>query len=227
MESLNNSLLTQPPPEILLYWIRERNKIYELKTQGFPKPWTSDPVFRSTYFCNVRREDDRVTKWLRNRWGQYVMEDNYELAMILARFVNWPDTLEEVGFPFTLNLNWIEEVMNRRMEGGYKTWGNAYVITTHGLPMGKVAYLTRNVLEGARQGYRKVLMATRGPALGASNPRLSNAFDALTQLEGLGSFLAAQVVADLKNTTNHPLALADDWWTWSPVRSLPASSKRG
>ena len=38
---------------------------------------------------------------------------------------------------------------------------------------------------------------------------------ALSKLEGFGSFMAAQVVADLKNTPGHILTAAPDWHTWS------------
>jgi len=37
----------------------------------------------------------------------------------------------------------------------------------------------------------------------------------LTDVDGLGTFLAAQVVADMKNTAGHPLHQAPDWWTFS------------
>ena len=37
----------------------------------------------------------------------------------------------------------------------------------------------------------------------------------LGAVNGLGTFLAAQVVADMKNTPNHPLQQAEDWWSWS------------
>jgi hypothetical protein len=87
------------------------------------------------------------------------------------------------------------------------TWGNAYVITTHGIPMGKGTYLARNVLQGA---YRS-LGALRAQC---RQDRLGVAYQGLLQLEGLGSFLAAQVVADLKNTVGHPLKEAVDWYTF-------------
>jgi hypothetical protein len=80
--------------------------------------------------------------------------------------------------------------------------------------MGKVAYLVKNVLEGARQAMPAILKATRCVGSGPLSPRLERAYNALIQLEGLGSFLAAQVVADLKNTPEHPLEKAEDWWTW-------------
>jgi len=37
----------------------------------------------------------------------------------------------------------------------------------------------------------------------------------LKKINGLGSFLAAQIVADLKNTPRHPLSQAVDWKTFS------------
>ena len=44
---------------------------------------------------------------------------------------------------------------------------------------------------------------------------LAEAHKYLLQFDGFGSFMAAQVVADLKNTEGHPLQLAEDWWNWS------------
>lgn len=215
MESLNASSQKLSPPETLIYWIKERWAILKAREAGLGKPWSQDPVFQQTYFCNLRREDDTVTKWIRNQWGQYQAEENYELAMILARFVNWPETLNYIGFPFTFNPDHIERCIDERMDQGVKTWGNAYVITTHGLPMGKASYLARNVLQGAYRSLGAIRTACRGPAVGYSTPMLEGAYNALIKLEGLGSFLAAQVVADLKNTVGHPLQKAEDWWTWS------------
>jgi hypothetical protein len=52
----------------------------------------------------------------------------------------------------------------------------------------------------------------------AGNPDFTSCretFEALVCVDGFGSFLAAQVVADLKNIKGHPLNTAPDWWTWS------------
>ena len=43
---------------------------------------------------------------------------------------------------------------------------------------------------------------------------LASWHEAMLRVNGLGSFLAAQVVADLKNTVGHPLQDAPDWHTW-------------
>src|SRR5262249_11808741 len=44
---------------------------------------------------------------------------------------------------------------------------------------------------------------------------LQTAWNALCEVRGLGSFLAAQVVADCKNTPHHPLFSAPDWDSFS------------
>jgi hypothetical protein len=44
------------------------------------------------------------------------------------------------------------------------------------------------------------------------------------KVNGLGSFMAAQVVADLKNTPGNPFEDAHDWWTWA---APGPGSKRG
>lgn len=133
-----------------------------------------------------------------------------EYNIILARFLNWPPTLEYIGFRGSHDPLSLEEDIARLAKLG-KVWGGAYVITTHGMRMGKAAYLCHNVLAGAAK-------ALQGPLLWALRPKvapnLSVAHAALQGLEGLGSFLAAQVVADLKNTEGHPLAEADDWWSF-------------
>lgn len=208
------------PKDQLLYWIRERWDIKEAKDAGVEKPWSRDWVFQETFFCNVRREDDKVSKWIRENWSpKQIGLVNYEFCMILARFLNWPATLAEITDPIirarpdsgmdSFADEWFGVLERRLMELSHvgKVWGNAYVITTHGIPMGKVQYLVENVLRGAYRSLQALREACGGPYL-------RDGYLALKQLEGLGSFLAAQVIADLKNTPEHPLSAAKDWWTF-------------
>lgn len=198
------------PPELLMYWIRERYRILTVKSSPTAsKPYSQDPVFQTTYFCNVRREDDKVTKWVREFYSPHVDSPMFEYNILLARFLNWPDTLEKIGFqlydPYRLEYK-LEELAK---EG--KIWGNAYVITTHGIKMPKLQYLCRNVLPSA---YR-ALESYRGIRQAAGYQGEAHLTCALTatllqRIEGVGSFLAGQIVADLKNTPGHPLYTAED-----------------
>jgi hypothetical protein len=188
--------------EALAYWINERERIRRLKASGAPRPWSPDDVFQTTYFTNVHREDDRVTRWIRGNWN--FDHKNYEFAMVMARIINKPETLEALGFPFHWDSDTFLETMDYLKESGATVWGNAYIYSTNGKPIEKARHaagmLTSVHCGLPVQGYRPTLAAYHG---------------ALMRFDGLGSFLAAQVVADLKNTDFHPLAKAEDWWTWA------------
>jgi hypothetical protein len=195
------------PPETLLYWIQERMRILERKKTG-PKPWSDDPVFQTTYFCNVRREDDTVTKFVRNYYSSYAHDSAYEYNITLARFINYPDSLTDIGYRATHDPAELLRTLRSRSDIGKKVWGGAYVITTHGIKMPKDEYLCYRVLESAH----KVLDGLRAYY---QDPYCVQWYRELQAIEGVGSFLAAQIVADLKNTEGHPLRKADDWWTFA------------
>jgi len=202
----------------LIYWINERNDVRQAKEDGLAKPWSDNRVFQSTYFCNVRREDDRVTKWIRQNWSpEKIGWEDYEYAMLLARFLNWPNTLQMLTLPEgpLLESADIQRLLEETSEDGTKIWGNAYIVTTHGMSMGKVAYLCERVLPDAYDLLGAGRWRGAYPTYPTSGASLAQRHGQLMQLEGLGSFMAAQVIADLKNTIGHPLNSATDWWTWA------------
>lgn len=201
---------------MLVHWINEREQVKLKKENGFPKPWSEDPIFHRTYFCNVQREDDKVTRYLRNSWfpKHSVNRPELELAVITARFLNRIETMRKVP-PITGYVpDWIdnlERLLEEWKQAGETIWGSAYVITTHGLPMGKGAYLT---------GVLRAAWERLGPLISTnlwygSPPSLQCAYGRFTAIDGVGSFLAGQIIADLKNTPYHPLNQAVDWHDWS------------
>lgn len=189
-------------PELLMYWIQERYLILTKKDWGKPRPWSDDAVFQKTYFCNVHRENDKVTRWIREFYSRYCGDDLFEYNIVLSRFLNWPDTLGKIGYQSYHRPAALLEDLEDMAELG-KIWGGAYVITTHGIPMPKATYLCQNVLEGL---FRRLEELRNGCRAGSC----TIASRVLQRFEGLGSFLAAQVVADLKNTPGHPLNTAED-----------------
>lgn len=203
-------------PAKLLYWIKERYKIYLRKENGFPKPWSDDHVFQTTYFCNVHRENDKVTKWIRGFTAPWVDHDLFEYNITLCRFLNWPPTLADIGFKQTHAPYSLCDRLELLAKHGHKVWGNAYVITTHGQKMAKATYLCHDVLEKLYQALPAVRTACRGGSCGVASA-------ALRGIDGIGSFLAGQIVADLKNTPGHPLYTAEDKATF--VEPGPGSIK--
>ncbi len=188
------------PKETLAYWIEERTSVLMEKEGGMEKPWSDDPIFQTVYFCNVRRENDKVTKWIRNCYTMEFFGKNYDLAIVASRLFNLPETLSDISNALLVfSPEDMLAILNTKRDLKEQIWGGAYVITTHGIKMSKALYCV-NVLEEANQ----IL-----PLDGVSS--CDTAYHLLMGLDGIGSFLAAQIVADLKNTDGHGLRNALDW----------------
>jgi hypothetical protein len=194
----------------LVYWINEREAIRRRKeNDSWDPPWSEDPIMAGNRWCNVRREHDKVTRWIHNNFMPNGLSDEHlPMAMCIARMVNWPDTLEQLGYP---HHGWSPEYRQhfldtfaKRKEKGLKSWTGAYMVTG-GYSAGgetKEAIISR-VLDGA------AYMCNR--FIGARPAMLSFAAGTLAT-PGMGTFLVAQVIADLKHTDH--LSQAPDWYTW-------------
>lgn len=186
----------------LVHWISEREAIRQRREAGAPPPWASDPVMETVRFTNVRREDDRTTRWIATHWRNDNVGHPYFLkAMVLARLVNYIDTLDEIKYPEDWDMVEYTYQLRTRAARGDKVWTSAYTISTCGRPVSKEVYVCQLV-----DSVPNNLLVGVG--------RLSVAHELLMGIKGLGSFLAAQVLADLKNTPGHPLQTARDWWDW-------------
>ena len=102
----------------LLHWIQERQLIHDKKEIAHePKPWTSDPVLQNYRFCNVRRDNDRVTKWLFEHWYKpNCNSEHLAFAACMARHFNWPDTLEALGFPHKWEPEKVRAILKHRRD---------------------------------------------------------------------------------------------------------------
>lgn len=200
-----------PPRERLLYWVREREAVRLRREAGAPPPWTDDEILRTYRFCNVRRMDDRVSRWLLDNW--YVPfrgHPNTVLAAVLARQLNNMDALEEVGFPEVWWPERVVEVLKARAARGLRNYSVAYMITANygrrGRPRESKPFQTV---------HRVCTPLLRALADGpVPTDTMRGAWRALVGLPGLSSFMAGQVVADLR------WALPGGWHDrlrWAPV----------
>lgn len=198
--------------KLMVYWICAREDMRLHKEAGGAYPHSKDPLMSSVRYCNVRREDDKVTKWVAKFWrdNRKGHTPNMPVAMTLARMVNNPDTLELMEWPDTWDKSYEEHVLDilrKRALDGHKVWSSAYMISTCGKPMPKSDYVVRHVCRAVAE---KIPM-WHSQMIGT----LERAHKQLMTVDGLGSFLAAQVVADLKNQPENLLSYATDWHTWS------------
>lgn len=198
--------------QLFVHWVKEREAVRLRRAVGQPAPWTDDPAIADWCYCNIDREDDAVTRWIRQNWTYPYTPDGiwsadyYTLAMMVARVFNLPATLEVLGQPVesVLWLEHAEEELWKKKKRGERIWNGAYIVSTNGKRMPKITRYSK-VLGEAAEHLENI----------DAQQTLAEAHEAIKQVEGFSNFLAAQVVADLKNTPNHPLRLAEDWWTFS------------
>jgi hypothetical protein len=179
----------------LIEFIKKREEVRINKEAGKPKPWTTDPILQHYRFCNVRREDDKVTIWIHHNWIRpNYGHPNLARAILLSRMINWPDTLEEIGFPYYWSKTHYADAIRERMMRHEKVWTGAYMITaeSNGNP-------------------KEVSVCETVDQLDFDLPSTClDTWKALQTLPRIGSFMAAQFVADAKHT--HMLSYAPDRW---------------
>jgi hypothetical protein len=198
--------------EELFAFVKERHSIYLKRLHGEEKPWTEDEILQSYRFCNVYRELDKETIWINYNWRRpHLTDPDLWFAMVVARMFNWSPTLAAIGYPAPFK----PDVMLRRYEdfaaNNKKTFTGAYMIRAEPAKPGegKANYLIDDVfgpMWSQRKEIRKAYL---------SCDYLRNFHEYLSEFYGMGSFMAGQVVADLKY--GHPLNKAQDWWTWAAM----------
>lgn len=196
------------PLDRFLYWIKERHAVYLKKTTGLPKPWTPDPILRDFYFTNPYRENDKVTVWFRDNIRQPLRDDRrVALATTIFRWFNLPSTAEVLGMELLTNWDSSEAFvrLDKVRRAGGQVFTGAYMINS---PAGRPkleAVLER--IDGVWAD-RKALVSKLESA-----STLRAAHEALTKYDGLGGFMAYEIVCDLRYT--YLLEDASDINSWS------------
>lgn len=191
----------------LMNFIRERHSAYENKRHGLPKPWSKDRIIQRYRFCNVYRELDTQTQWFALNWRN-PNSQNSELwfASLVFRFINWSETATDIGFPVPWEPDRFKSAIKIRKESGKKVYSGAYMISTHGVQEEKRIYLAKSLSK--IWDNRVHVRPRRGELLEEFHERLMGCFD-------VGSFLAAQVVADIKYAEGSNLFFAKDWFSFA------------
>jgi len=185
---------------------QKRHLIYLRRSVGDPpETWTDDPILRRFRFCNVYRELDTVTDWLRRNWRE-PNADNPDLwhAFVVARHMNNIPLLTALG---GATLPWDRErfviVAEERRFAKEKVFGAAYMIGTRHKGS-KAVYLADMVFQPLWDARERV-RPQPGDTLTAWHMQLGLWY-------GLASFMAAQVIADIKHVG--ALKQASDWNTF-------------
>lgn len=198
------------PLDRFLYWIEERESVRLRKDDGKPRPWTDDEVIGTYRFCNVRRMDDRVSRWLLNNW--YLPNKNHSnmvVAVSVARHFNLPNILDMIGFPRKWSPETIKDKIRCHKLGGNPVFNHAYMVRGND---GKDKV-------GSVMDYTIQPLYDDPPVVDTKS--MQTTWGVIHARYGFGSFMAGQVVADLR------WALSGSWKDrkkWAPIGP---GSKRG
>lgn len=204
-------------------FMQERHNIYLKRKRDLPPPWTDDPVLREFRFCNVYRELDTVTIWIRENIREPFAEHPHLWFMLaIARRINLPATLEELmadkwAWPTTLagkKTRWsperMIELLDARTARGEQVYTGAYMITARvGKEHTGVTKSRCTAIDNLLPLWQKA--ADIEPKLHGT---LEDAFDAiLGQGFAWGPFMTYELVTDLRHTRY--LGGAPDKMTWA------------
>lgn len=205
------------------YWISERERVRKAKAIGKRPPYTKDPVIANNRYCNVRRMDDKVSMWLYDNWytpGEYANYRTAVIAALMARMINKPETLAAIiggnrGFT-KWDYDRAYKTMYQIKDAGQVVFTNAYIINgaSGGPKIDQVLGAIDKCYRAADKQATKFLVPDS----------MQTTAEALQVLPGVGSFIAGQVVADLRWVLGD---IDEGWWsdrmTWAPPG--PGSSR--
>ena len=185
---------------------RERENIRLRREAGHPWPWTEDPILREYRFCNVYREDDRVTRWFRQEIRDPVAESPSRSVLACTAF-RWFNHVPSgvVLQPYLLGkVPWDETEILYQMQQLDQVVGGAYVIKSP-TGMKKAA--------GLLWCLRPVVREMGEFDHHTSGWTLQDMHERLMRYPYLGRFMAYEVTSDLRWTK--VLRDAPDIETWA------------
>ena len=200
--------------ELFTHYINEREAVRKAKESGQPFPWTDDPLLRDYRFTNVRRTDDKVSKWYINNIANADITLYDKIAnAILFRCWNQPQTSLIFQQPITDwstgNLFAIEIEANKAidvMDSNYKQYGSAYMQSGMKKSFPREGHSAHRMLD-----LLKLVVEDCVPEKIIYNPSPMFVFDTIIAIRGVGLFLAYQMWVDLSYIPE--LGLNEDYFT--------------
>lgn len=202
-------------------FVTAREAMRVRRAEGLPREaWTADPILRDHRFCNVHREHDAVTKYVRRTVLSRTV--HHAVVQFLAcRIHNEPRVLDKL-LPFDTNAPAAEakrfaDTEKELRAQGLKMLRGAYLVVPHGTG-GKGRTPTTYYAAVYRE------MARRDPAPLEAATTLAEVAAWMMAQVGVGAFFANQVCTDLRyHAPLTPLRRFTDWETF--VLAGPGTSR--
>ena len=214
----------EPDAADFVNFMFERERIYHRKTVGDPWPWTECPVLRKYSFTNVFRENDKVTKWFRenirepNRANPEVIL--HTIAFRWFNRIETGETLLKSRIPgltvidqmvFDSDFEGVEEHIREHQGNGPFVTGAYMILSPKGMEkLPGVIHFIRECFDDHGLNLREVC---RDMMEGKMDQSAELLWEEVRKVNGLGDFMAYEVVTDLLYTD--VLKDADDRMTWA------------
>ena len=188
------------------YWITERQNILRKKEAGESYPWTDDEILQKVRFCNVNRQDDKETKYLKEKvcLNSNLSLENKILNIILFRLFNKSETFERLGgFPYdfaTFDIMSLEDKVRQLHSEGYNLFTGAFMISALVRVSNKNSTYDLGALNVLNNFNAQKYIAYM--CIKASDQQ--ELYDTLRTFKGIGSFLAYQMFVDITYIPNCP-----------------------
>jgi hypothetical protein len=202
-------------------YARKRHAIYLKRQAGEPPPWTPDPILQQFRFTNVFRELDKTTLWFK----EFVREPLYAdpkvlLATVVFRWFNTIRTGETLFCQLDMfNKSPFEYFVEMQDVRALRPWlrkqGPPYVTGSYMIRSkdnmdkleGVLYYIQKFTTESYWREWAEDLLDRPGAYT------LEQTWLSFCAQEGLGPFLAYEIVTDLRHTAL--LNRAKDIRTWA------------
>ena len=190
--------------ERFVAFVQERERCRFNKMLGIV-PHTEDPILAVNKFCNVNREHDAVTVWVKDNVRDRTDLTHPEMVkhLLVARIFNNPPALQHV-IPFS-DLDTVAKRLNALRAKGQPVFRGAYMMVVHG-DAGKG--------KNAVDFYCNLVRTVEMMGIGSATKRLADVANLINSVTGLGRFMANQIVTDLRYTAFYPRATTEDWTTF-------------
>jgi hypothetical protein len=185
-------MLIYRPPMVAPFvkYMQDRDAIRQLKESGVPRPWTDDPILHQRHFVNVSREDDWTTRQLKKDFYDPHSDAPAELQIFnvaIARSVGLYETVMEIGWQEKLDFEHLLGVIDRRAAAGLPVFTPAYQVAA-----GRSGLIDR--IDGIWR--KREYLARRAHDFRS----MESVALAMTEIKGVGFFMAAQFCLDLALT---------------------------
>jgi hypothetical protein len=207
-----------------LHFVSERESIRVKRAQGLPAPWTDDPILHKYKFTNIRRKDDRVSKWVIEHLIEPATDSGDEylwFTLLIARLINWPPTLKALldvavlpCHPHNFDADKFVKTLEAIKSSGAKVYSGAYMLyptkqDPGGIKSRAVArYIIGDVIKRSAVVHEAVWSGVE-----TGEHSVEKIVSALSKCFGISTFMAGQVAADLTYTGLDFV----DAYTWAPL----------